>query len=137
MPWVVPAPLTGVQPLSSRTQAISCGDTGRGCRDSIPACGHPPLLPTVTTEPGFRDHISVGVGSAGEQPFSGQGAGGQGGDWAPQNHLLGSLQLLVGQLGFGGVTPVPRMFGDGETSLPRSSSLWGSLGGFWGPLRPQ
>ena len=72
-----PSPPHRSAALILRTQEISCGDTGRGCQDSIPACGHPPLLPTVTTEPGFRDHISVGVGSTGEQPFSGHGEGGR------------------------------------------------------------
>ena len=104
---MVPAPLTGVQPLSSRTQEISCGDTGRGCQDSIPACGRPPLLPTVTTEPGFRDHISVGVVSTSEQPFSGHGEG-AGRRLGPTEPPFGKPSVTCGPAGIWGSNTCPQ-----------------------------
>lgn len=102
----------------------------------------PPSAPIVTAEPGFQDHISVGVETTREQPFSGCGGGGRKklGDkkeTGPTEPPFGKPAVTCGPAGIGGVTPVPRMFGDGETSLSRPSSLWGSLGGFWGPMRPQ
>lgn len=116
MPWVVPAPLTGVQPMSSRTQETSCGNMGRGCQDSIPACGYPHLLPTVTTEPGFRHHIGVGVGSTCEQPSSGRGGGGgrAGSNWGAERRLgpteppFGKTSVTCGPAGIWGSNTCPQ-----------------------------